>query len=227
MKYVFTIVAVGLLAMPVMAEELSMTVTANVTSVWTISGQSLSYDFGELPTEDLTNDLYEDLPWIDLSTSAPENYLGFNIRTNEDYQVTLAGVSNLTTPYDNLGGGPSGPPNYSPLDNNAEIETEYKLVLSDYAWYDNGRQDGPGPGSGGSMAGFDWTPSADCNGIVLDAGTGINPVGDSADWTQYWTGGFTGTFKFYPKIKPIGLGQQPGAYTDTWTVTVVQATFGG
>ena len=221
MRYVFTVVAaMGLLAMPVMADELTMTVTANVTAVWEISGQSLTYAFGELPTNDLTNTAYEDLPWIEENAALPDQYLGFSIRTNEDYQITLNGVENLKTPYDNLGGGPTGLPDYSPLDNNAEIETQYKFVLTDFWWFDNGRKDG-----GVTMDGFTWTPSAECNGIVLDCGTGINAVGTPETWQQYWTGGFMGTFKFFPRIRPIGLGQQPGAYTDTWTITVVQATY--
>ena len=58
----------------------TMTVTANVASVWEVTDWHNTYDFAELSTADHAPGGYNSLTWFDRSTSNPGQYIGFSIR---------------------------------------------------------------------------------------------------------------------------------------------------
>lgn len=175
-----------------LAESETMTVTANVNSVWTLTNQQMTFNFGDLTQAALDN-AYTTQVWIDSNPALPNQYLGFSLRTNGDYQIAFGDIGKLAVDGVLLAQG--------------LIETEYKLDVVDAHWYDNGCDDGPHNISGS------FAPASTWRNAVVES-LGANPG------AQYWTGGFTGTFKWYPRFRPTGTGRDPGTYRDTWNLTV-------
>ena len=179
------------------ADSETMTVAANVESVWTLSNLQMIFDFGFLTQQDL-DDSYTTHTWIDEHFMMPGQYLGFTLRTNGDYQIELGDIGHLA-----VDGFPI------PED---QFDTEYKLDVVNAHWYDNGQDNGPHDLLGVFAPALAWRFS-----IVEDRGP--NPG------SQHWTGGFTGTFKWYPRFRPTGFGRPPGVYSDMWIINVVPMGF--
>lgn len=247
MKKVLTaIVVLGILALfagSVFAGAVTMVVRANVPAVWQLNWVNTTCDFGNLPTNNLSNADYDDLAWRD---GTP---LRFDIRTNRDYQVKFgSNIDHLRTDFDNLGGGSAptvdsrwvgnghdrynGPPSGSSTGNtNAIIQTQYQVGVS-MTWFDNGKKDGPHT----DLDHIAYTDAVDLkNRYVDDMGSGPNIWKPSKDWKttggtlygHHWTGGATGTFWIYPRIRLLGLGQQPGYYVGDFTFEVSPSQWDG
>jgi len=185
-------------------------VKANVPEVFIFTVTDDTIDFGDLSTGPLTNSTYDELGWLESGS----DILQWTLSTNCDVAVVVAGAGNMSTTAD-FRCAPVKGGIYSTVPNN-EIETLYKMDPA-VSFYDNGVLDGPYD-HGGSWANqsVGWQ-------------TWLAP-GDTPDFNQRWgsfnsgnatiTGGFDLEMNMNAKIRPKGLGQQPGAYNSTFTVTV-------
>jgi hypothetical protein len=161
--------------------------------------------------------------------------LSFSVRTNRDYTIKLVDIGYLKTNWDKLGGGMKpliddryhktnpwawGPPGKG--NTNAIMETQYRCDL-DGTWYDNGK---PHMYTYHNMQVFDWTDARKLEGYIDDKRQVPRPhrgnlwKSGPKYFNHCWTGGFAGTYKIKPRIKWLGLGQQPGNYNGDFTVVV-------
>ncbi len=203
-KLYVSVVVVALLAlavMPALAVQGTFTVNANVPQVFEFAVTDSVINFGNLDTEPLTNDTYDELDWV-----TTEDILQWTLATNCDVAIVVEDAGNLTTAADYRCAGIKGE-GWSTVPNN-EIETQYKMDPA-VSFYDNGALD-DGYEHGGTWANQD--------------------VGWQQWLAQRWgsfnsgnatiTGGFDLEMNMLAQIRPKGLGQQPGAYSDTFKVTV-------
>lgn len=226
----------GLLAVPATAKTIK--VRASVSPVWTLTWVNDTVNFGGLSTANLSGTVGygKGLGWLQTGTQNMPNPIKFTVRTNQDYQIRFGtDIDHLKTTFDNLGGGSNpllGPGYDTGIDGNvtnAIIQTQYKAEVTG-TWYDNGKKDGPFTlGIQFSKGAGEWVNAQELKEVYWDdVGTGPNMYGPGDDcYDHHWTGGFVGTFKLDCRIRPFGIGQQPGDYNGDFTLTVAPHQWDG
>lgn len=202
----------ALAVMPALAESSPQVgtfyVNANVPEVFEFDVTDNTINFGDLDTDPLTNASYADLNTWKVSGT---DILQWTLSTNCDVAIVVEDAGNLSTAADFRCAPVKGDP-YSTVANN-EIETLY-MMDPKVSFYDNGILDGPYYHEGSwANATVGWQ-------------TWLAPDAFNQRWGSFnsgnatITGGFELEMNMLAKIRPKGLGQQPGVYNDTFTVTV-------